>query len=114
MASGGPRGHRSFAPELGHAGSRRAGFGPAQWRGPDLVASHGQTVWHFDGVGDPGSRSLGWQSSGGGRGRAVRVCDFRAADAAAGGHGAPLSIHGDERLFGHLPRPAAVLNPGHG
>ncbi len=78
----------------------------------DLVGSHGQTVWHFDGQGEAGT----WQW---GEGHQVAryagvpcVCDFRSAHVAAGGHGAPLAILGDRRLFAGVPMPAAVLNLG--
>ncbi|MEZ6003254.1 MAG: anhydro-N-acetylmuramic acid kinase [Planctomycetota bacterium] len=99
--------------ELGHAfGAAARALAQRNGVGLDLVASHGQTVWHFDGVGDPGSLQLGDGNQVAEAAGAPCVCDFRAADVAAGGHGAPLSIHGDERLFGHLPRPAAVLNLG--
>lgn len=78
----------------------------------DLVGSHGQTVWHFDGVGDPGTWQLGDGNQVARFAQAPCVCDFRAAHVAAGGHGAPLAILGDRRIFAHVALPAAVLNLG--
>jgi anhydro-N-acetylmuramic acid kinase len=73
----------------------------------DVVGSHGQTVWH-----EPGRHSLQLGEAAWIR-EAVRVpvvCDFRAADLAAGGQGAPLVPYFDRFVFG--VRPAATLNLG--
>jgi anhydro-N-acetylmuramic acid kinase len=40
------------------------------------------------------------------------VSDFRTADIAAGGEGAPLAGVVDPELFAHTPRPCAILNLG--
>jgi len=79
-----------------------------------LVASHGQTVWHHDGTDPAGAatRQLGDGDFVAAAAGAVAVSDFRAADVAAGGEGAPLSPLADGLLFADLPRPAAVLNLG--
>lgn len=75
-----------------------------------FVASHGQTVWHDGGthttlqLGDPFliREALG-----------VTVCyDFRSADCAAGGHGAPLVPYVDALLFGSREEDRVVLNLG--
>jgi anhydro-N-acetylmuramic acid kinase len=73
----------------------------------DVIGSHGQTVWHA-----PGRHTLQL-----GEGAAVAaatgvttVCDFRPADLAAGGQGAPLVPYFDWFLFGG--RPVALLNVG--
>jgi anhydro-N-acetylmuramic acid kinase len=80
----------------------------------DLIASHGQTLWHHDGVEPSGPASL--QLGDPARIAAVTGCsvvaDFRAADLAAGGEGAPLSAYGDELVFGRAVRPLCVLNLG--
>src|SRR5262245_48812407 len=80
----------------------------------DLVGSHGQTVYHHDGLEPSGAATLQLgdgdfvaHASG-----AVTVSDFRTADVAAGGEGAPLSGALDAELFPDLPRPAAILNLG--
>jgi len=80
----------------------------------DLIASHGQTLWHHDGeeISGPASLQLGDPA----RIAAVTGCsvvaDFRAGDLAAGGEGAPLSAYGDELIFGAEARPLCVLNLG--
>jgi anhydro-N-acetylmuramic acid kinase len=80
----------------------------------DLVGSHGQTVYHHDGNDPAGAASL--QLGDGDfvahEAGAPTVSDFRSADLAAGGEGAPLSAVLDPELFPRLPRPAAILNLG--
>jgi anhydro-N-acetylmuramic acid kinase len=80
----------------------------------DLVASHGQTVWHHDGIVAAGRASLQLgdgdfvaESAG-----AAVVSDFRQRDLAAGGEGAPISALADGVIFGAVPRPCAILNLG--
>ena len=72
----------------------------------DLVASHGQTVWHQV---DPGhTRStlqLGEPSVIAERLGVTTIADFRPRDIAAGGQGAPLASWGDALLFGDQPLP---------
>jgi len=80
----------------------------------DLVASHGQTVWHHDGAEPSGAATL--QLGDGDfvaeeAGCAV-ASDFRQRDVAAGGEGAPLSALADGLVFAAAPRPAAILNLG--
>ena len=83
-----------------------AGVGLA---GVDLVASHGQTVWHEPGhstwqIGDPATIAE--------RTGCDVVHDFRAWDMAAGGQGAPLVPIADRLLFAHPARPRALQNLG--
>lgn len=76
----------------------------------DFVASHGQTIWH-DGpahrtmqLGDPFviREAL-----------CATVCfDFRSADCAAGGHGAPLVPYVDALLFADATEDRVFLNVG--
>ena len=79
-------------------------------READLIGFHGQTILHQpDGrrtwqIGD--AATLAWRS-----GVAV-ACDFRSADVAAGGQGAPLAPVFHAALARDLPRPVAVLNIG--
>jgi anhydro-N-acetylmuramic acid kinase len=80
----------------------------------DLVGSHGQTVWHHDGVEPSGPATL--QLGDGDFVAEAAGCavasDFRQRDVAAGGEGAPIAALADGLLFATLPRPAAILNLG--
>lgn len=83
-----------------------------QVRGPatlDFVASHGQTVWHEPGV---ASLQIGSPAVIAERCRVPVVADFRQADIAAGGQGAPLVPLADALLFGSPDGPRTLLNIG--
>ncbi len=81
---------------------------------PELAGSHGQTVWHHDGVLESGPATL--QLGDGCQMAELLGCpvvsDLRQRDVAAGGEGAPLSGYGDRVLFAGAPRPLAILNLG--
>ena len=102
---------RDLGRAFGEAGRRVAGRGG---HALDLVGSHGQTIYHHDGNEEGGAATL--QLGDGDfvarAARAPTVSDFRTADLAAGGEGAPLSGLIDAELFPALPRPAAILNLG--
>lgn len=89
---------------------KEAGVRPAR---VEAIASHGQTVAHLPG----GHGKMGATMQLGSppviaRATGIRVVsDFRAADIAAGGQGAPLVPYADKVLFGHLA-PCAVHNIG--
>jgi anhydro-N-acetylmuramic acid kinase len=64
------------------------------WKEADVVGCHGQTVWHAPpsaGADVPGSLQLGSPSALAARLGLVVVGDFRAADIARGGEGAPIA-----------------------
>ena len=76
----------------------------------DLIGFHGHTILH-----EPERRRT-WQIGGGAllarlTGRDV-IGDFRSADVAAGGEGAPLAPLYHAALAASLPKPLAVLNLG--
>ena len=80
----------------------------------DLVGSHGQTIWHHDGV-EPSGRAtlqLGHGAFAAEEAGCAVASDFRQRDVAAGGEGAPIAALVDGLLFPDLARPAAILNLG--
>ncbi|HEV7661890.1 MAG TPA: anhydro-N-acetylmuramic acid kinase, partial [Chloroflexota bacterium] len=80
---------------------------------PDLIASHGQTVWHQVAAGHTRSTlQLGEPSVIAERLGVTTVADFRPRDMAAGGQGAPLASWGDALLFGDEQLSRAVQNIG--
>ncbi len=78
-------------------------------QGPDLIAMHGQTIAHYPEL------HATYQIADGARVAARTgvpvVCDFRSADIALGGQGAPLVPFADHVLFG-ARAPIALLNIG--
>lgn len=79
----------------------------------DLISSHGQTVYHW--VHEQralGTLQIGQPAWIAERTGAPVVCDLRARDLAAGGHGAPLVPILDEFLLAGVGKPAAALNLG--
>ncbi len=97
--------HRSVGSALARAARQVAGALRV-----DYVASHGQTIWH-DGeaqitlqIGDPFVIREALNAT---------VCfDFRSADCAVGGHGAPLVPYIDGLLFSDRHEDRASLNIG--
>jgi anhydro-N-acetylmuramic acid kinase len=95
-----------------HAASVRALLDEAGVAAGDVavVGFHGQTIAHRP------DRGWTWQiGDGGALARALGIAvvgDFRSADVAAGGQGAPLIPVYHAALCAHLPKPVAVLNLG--
>lgn len=83
---------------------------PGGWRRIDLVGFHGHTLWHR-----PERRATRQIGDGARLARRLGlpvVDDFRSADVAAGGQGAPLVPVVHAALAAGLERPLAVLNIG--
>ena len=76
------------------------------------LGSHGQTVWHEPGGQRPVSLQLGNGFVIANVTRIPTVTDFRAADVAAGGQGAPLAPLLHRELFASDEEKRAVLNLG--
>lgn len=74
----------------------------------DLIAVHGQTIYHRP----PVSWQLLTPALIASALRATVVCDLRAADLAAGGQGAPITPLADYVLFGRSEHHTAVINLG--
>lgn len=73
------------------------------------IGSHGQTVWHQPR--DHFSAQIGDGARIAQRSGIVTVCDFRRADLAAGGEGAPLAPTFHQAMFAEYA-PLAILNLG--
>ena len=87
----------------------RGGAGPGE---VDLVGSHGQTVRHFPRGDTPSTLQIGEPAVIAQRTGITTVADFRPADVALGGQGAPLVPLADLLLFGHPGRGRLMLNIG--
>lgn len=78
----------------------------------DLIASHGQTLWHAPTGAWPATLQLGRGATIAVRTGVTTVSDFRPADVALGGQGAPLVPYADRLLFGERGGRVAAQNLG--
>ena len=95
-----------FLAQAATAVMQQAGIEPAQ---VDLVGSHGQTLWHLPGR---ASLQIGEPAVIAERTGITTIADFRPADIAAGGQGAPLVPYADRELYALPGRAAVLLNLG--
>jgi anhydro-N-acetylmuramic acid kinase len=83
----------------------------------DVIASHGQTVFHSPQSITPGARINSTLQIGDGDHVAVKsgiitLSDFRQKHVAAGGEGAPLAVYGDYLLYSKKGEDRIMLNMG--
>ncbi|MFQ5507822.1 MAG: anhydro-N-acetylmuramic acid kinase [Leptospirillia bacterium] len=78
----------------------------------DIIGSHGQTVWHAPDANPPATLQLGNGAVIARRTGCPVVADFRAADLAVGGQGAPLAPITHHLMFTSPEKNRAVLNLG--
>lgn len=100
--------------EFARAAAAVAEMARVRLRDVDFIASHGQTVWHNPpgGAAMPSTLQIGDGSVIAQRTGRPTVCDFRTADMAAGGQGAPLVPLLDDLLFRTPGRRRVALNIG--
>ena len=85
---------------------------------PDLIASHGQTIYHspfeekLDGISLKSTLQIGESSIIAKETGCMTISNFREADIANGGEGAPLVCFADEKWFKPLKRNFCIQNIG--
>ena len=78
----------------------------------DLIGSHGQTIHHMPSAPTPATLQIGEPSVIAHETGIPTIADFRVADVAAGGQGAPLIAYPDFLLFHHSTQTSGLLNIG--
>ncbi len=85
---------------------------------PDFIASHGQTIYHYplndklDNISLKSTLQIGESTVIARKTGCEVISNFREADIAAGGEGAPLVCFADEKWFKHLGKNFAIQNIG--
>jgi len=104
--------------EFARAAEAVADAGAVSLNGVDAIASHGQTIWHqpnpvvIAGIPTAATLQIGEPSVIAARTGCLVVADFRCADMALGGQGAPLVPFADYHLFSSPNTTRAVQNLG--
>ncbi len=91
------------------AAIRKAGIKPGEIT---AIASHGQTIHHLPNARSPSTLQIGEPAVIAARTGITTVANFRVADMAAGGQGAPLVPYADWALLTDPRRPRIVQNIG--
>ena len=110
--------HAALGEKFAEAALRLADEAGVEMREITAIASHGQTVWHqpepvdIGGISARGTLQIGSPAVIAARTGCQVVADFRAADMAAGGQGAPLVPYFDWAVLGSDTESRAVLNVG--
>lgn len=103
---------------IGHCFASAANVLISEHGKPDLISSHGQTVYHhpfndkLDDISLKSTLQIGDSSVIAHDTGCVVASNFREADIAAGGDGAPLVCFADEKWFKHLNKNILVQNIG--
>ena len=85
---------------------------------PDIIASHGQTIYHapenetLEGISLKSTLQIGESSVIAQETGCMTISNFREGDIAAGGEGAPLVCFADEKWFKPTGKNIAVQNIG--
>ncbi len=87
----------------------KSGVSPSQ---VDLIGSHGQTIHHMPSASTPATLQIGEPAVIAHETGIPTIADFRVADIAAGGEGAPLIAYPDYLLFHNPTQTIGLLNIG--
>lgn len=103
---------------IGHCFAKAANEMIKKHGKPDFISSHGQTVYHYPkdttlaGISEKSTLQIGEPSVISQKTGCMTIANFRTADIAQGGNGAPLVCFADETWFKPLNKNIAVQNIG--